>query len=147
MLKKIFPLLIALILLSACSRVETEYSQKGGRIMTDIEQKKSIPTVEAEKSLTIEIAHIGKLSGAGRIHHLCKSLAESLEDYEARVQVYLKEEIKFLRLCLKDGFGHSEHDSKEAWENHLKQFEDSLAERVEAMNQLVIETAAEIEAE
>lgn len=103
--------------------------------------------IEQKKSFTIEIASIGKISGVGRIRHLAKSLAESLEEYDEQVQHHLREEIKYLHLCLKDAFGTSEHDSKEAWQNYLKQIEDSLTKRVETMNQAVIETAAEIKTE
>ena len=79
-----------------------------------------------------------------RIRELASLLEAGLEDYDKHVRVLQEERLKFLRLSITNGFGQDENSSREAWLLHLKQLEDALNVKLEAMRRAILETAKEL---
>lgn len=80
-----------------------------------------------------------------RIKKLATMLQAGIEDYEKQMKILQEERLKFLRLSITDGFGNSNDTSRESWLLHMKNIEDQLKVRVEAMNKAILDVAAEIQ--
>ena len=79
-----------------------------------------------------------------KIRELVILLQTGIEDYEVQLKTLQEERLKYIRLSRTNGFGTDENSSRESWLLHLKQLEDSLELRVNALNQAIKETAADI---
>lgn len=72
------------------------------------------------------------------IRELAALLASGIEDYDEQVKVLQTERLKYIRLAMTDGFGTGEGESKDSWLLHLKQLEDSLTRRRNALRQAIL---------
>ena len=79
-----------------------------------------------------------------KIRELVILLQTGIEDYEGQLKTLQEERLKYIRLSQTNGFGTNENSSRESWLLHLKQLEDSLELRVNALKQAIKETAADI---
>lgn len=82
-----------------------------------------------------------------KIRKLATMLQAGIEDYEKQMKLLQEERLKFLRLSITDGFGNTEDTSRESWLLHMKNIEDQLKVRVEAMQKAILDVAAEIQTE
>ena len=73
-----------------------------------------------------------------KIRELAALLASGIEDYDEQVKVLQTERLKYIRLAMTDGFGTDEGESKDSWLLHLKQLEDSLTRRRNALRQAIL---------
>ncbi|HID55962.1 TPA: hypothetical protein EYP37_05500 [Candidatus Poribacteria bacterium] len=80
-----------------------------------------------------------------RIRELTSLLNVGLADYDQQQKILQEERLKFIRLSITNGFGEDENSSREAWLLHLKQLEDSLIVRLEAMRRAILEAARDLE--
>lgn len=78
------------------------------------------------------------------IRELVILLQTGIEDYEGQLKTLQEERLKYIRLSQSNGFGTDENSSNESWLLHLKQLEDSLELRVNALKQAIKETADDI---
>lgn len=76
-----------------------------------------------------------------QIRELATMLESGIEDYEAQQKILQSERLKYIRLSMTNGFGAEEDQSQESWLLHLKQLEDSLAVRLKALKQAILESA------
>ena len=76
-----------------------------------------------------------------KIRELAALLASGIEDYDEQVKVLQSERLKYIRLAMTDGFGTDEGESKDSWLLHLKQMEDSLTRRRNALRQAILMAA------
>ena len=76
-----------------------------------------------------------------KIRELAALLASGIEDYDEQVKVLQTERLKYIRLAMTDGFGTDEGESKDSWLLHLKQLEDSLTRRRNALRQAILMAA------
>ena len=76
-----------------------------------------------------------------KIRELAALLASGIEDYDEQVKVLQTERLKYIRLAMTDGFGTDEGESKDSWLLHLKQMEDSLTRRRNALRQAILMAA------
>jgi hypothetical protein len=79
-----------------------------------------------------------------KIRELSSLLNVGLADYDQQQKILQEERLKFIRLSITDGFGDDENSSREAWLLHLKQLEDNLNVRLEAMRRAIIDAAREL---
>ena len=79
-----------------------------------------------------------------KIRELVSLLQTGIEDYEKQLKVLQEERLKYIRLSIVDGFGTDENESKESWLLHLKQLEDSLGVRLNALKQAIKESSVDI---
>ena len=82
-----------------------------------------------------------------KIRELVVMLQTGIEDYEKQLKTLQEERLKYIRLSITDGFGTDEDDSNESWLLHLKQLEDSLDVRLNALKQALKESADDIVSE
>ena len=75
------------------------------------------------------------------MRELAALLASGIEDYDEQVKVLQSERLKYIRLAMTDGFGTDEGESKDSWLLHLKQLEDSLTRRRNALRQAILMAA------
>ena len=75
------------------------------------------------------------------MRELAALLASGIEDYDEQVKVLQSERLKYIRLAMTDGFGTDEGESKDSWLLHLKQMEDSLTRRRNALRQAILMAA------
>ena len=73
------------------------------------------------------------------IRELVILLQTGIEDYEGQLKTLQEERLKYIRLSQSNGFGTDENSSNESWLLHLKQLEDSLELRVNALKQAIKE--------
>lgn len=76
-----------------------------------------------------------------KIRELAALLASGIEDYDEQVKVLQTERLKYIRLAMTDGFGTDEGESKDSWLLHLKQLENSLTRRRNALRQAILMAA------
>lgn len=76
-----------------------------------------------------------------KMRELAALLASGIEDYDEQVKVLQSERLKYIRLAMTDGFGTDEGESKDSWLLHLKQLEDSLTRRRNALRQAILMAA------
>ncbi len=76
-----------------------------------------------------------------QIRELATLLESGIEDYDDQMKILQSERLKYLRLSMTNGFGTEEGDSKESWLLHLKQLEDSLGVRLQALKQAIQKSA------
>lgn len=76
-----------------------------------------------------------------KMRELAALLASGIEDYDEQVKVLQTERLKYIRLAMTDGFGTDEGESKDSWLLHLKQLEDSLTRRRNALRQAILMAA------
>jgi hypothetical protein len=76
-----------------------------------------------------------------QIRELATLLDSGIEDYDSQLKILQSERLKYIRLSMTNGFGAEEGDSKESWLLHLKQLEDSLGVRLEALKKAIQESA------
>jgi len=76
-----------------------------------------------------------------KMRELAALLASGIEDYDEQVKVLQSERLKYIRLAMTDGFGTDEGASKDSWLLHLKQLEDSLTRRRNALRQAILMAA------
>lgn len=76
-----------------------------------------------------------------KIRELAALLASGIEDYDEQVKVLQTERLKYIRLAMTDGFGTDEGESKDSWLLHLKQLEDSVTRRRNALRQAILMAA------
>ncbi len=76
-----------------------------------------------------------------KMRELAALLASGIEDYDEQVKVLQSERLKYIRLAMTDGFGTDEGESKDSWLLHLKQMEDSLTRRRNALRQAILMAA------
>lgn len=79
-----------------------------------------------------------------KIRELATLLASGIEDYDAQVKVLQTERLKYIRLAMTDGFGTGEGESKDSWLLHLKELEDSLMRRRNALRQAILMAGEDI---
>ena len=79
-----------------------------------------------------------------KIRELVILIQTGIADYEAQLKTLQEERLKYIRLSQSNGFGTDENSSSESWLLHLKQLEDSLELRVNALKQAIKETADDI---
>ncbi len=79
-----------------------------------------------------------------KIRELVSLLESGIEDYEAQLKLLQTERLKYIRLSMTNGFGEGEGESKDSWLLHLKQLEDSLAVRRNALRLAIREAGDEI---
>lgn len=82
-----------------------------------------------------------------KIRELVIMLQTGIEDYEKQLKVLQEERLKYIRLSITNGFGTDENSSKASWLLHLKQLEDTLEVRLNALKQAIKEAAADIVSE
>ncbi len=75
------------------------------------------------------------------IRELSTLLETGIADYDDQLKTLQSERLKYIRLTMTNGFGTEEGDSKESWLLHLKQLEDSLGLRLNALKQAVVDSA------
>ena len=80
-----------------------------------------------------------------KIRELSTLLTTGITEYETQLRVLQEERLKFLRLSLTDAFGGEEGTTKESWLIHLKDIEDTLHIRLQALRQAVCNAAAEMQ--
>ncbi len=73
-----------------------------------------------------------------KIRELAALLTSGIEDYDEQVKVLQTERLKYIRLAMTEGFGTGEGESKDSWLLHLKQLEDSLTRRRDALRQAIL---------
>jgi hypothetical protein len=79
-----------------------------------------------------------------KIRELVIMLQTGIEDYEKQLKALQEERLKYIRLSITNGFGADENSSKESWLIHLKQLEDSLEVRLNALKQAIKEAIDDI---
>jgi hypothetical protein len=79
-----------------------------------------------------------------KIRELSILLQTGIEEYEEQQKVLQQERLKYMRLSLTNGFGNTEDTSQESWLVHLKDMEETLNVRRNAMRQAIKNAAAEI---
>jgi hypothetical protein len=79
-----------------------------------------------------------------KIRELVIMLQTGIEDYEKQLKALQEERLKYIRLSITNGFGTDENSSKESWLIHLKQLEDSLEVRLNALKQAIKEAIDDI---
>jgi hypothetical protein len=79
-----------------------------------------------------------------KIRELSVLLQTGIEDYEEQQKTLQQERLKYMRLSLTNGFGDTEDTSQESWLIHLKDMEETLNVRRNALRQAVKDAAAEI---
>ena len=82
-----------------------------------------------------------------KIRELVTLLQAGIEDYEHQLRTLQQERLKFIRLSITNGFGADENTSKDSWLLHLKQLEDSLDVRLDALRRAIKSAADEITTE
>ena len=75
------------------------------------------------------------------IRDLATLLESGIADYDDQLKILQSERLKYIRLSMTNGFGADEDASKESWLLHLKQLEDSLALRLRALKQAIVDSA------
>lgn len=79
-----------------------------------------------------------------KIRELVILLQTGIQDYEGQLKTLQEERLKYIRLSQTNGFGTDENSTRESWMLHLKQLEDSLELRVNALKQAIKETAEDV---
>jgi len=82
-----------------------------------------------------------------RIRKLSTMLQAGIEDYEKQMKLLQEERLKYLRLSITNNFGTTADTSRESWLLHLKNIDDQLKIRIEAMQKAILDAATEIQAE
>ena len=82
-----------------------------------------------------------------KIRELVIMIQTGIEDYEKQLKILQEERLKYIRLSLTNGFGADENSSRDSWLLHLKQLEDSLELRLNALKQAIKTAAADMVSE
>lgn len=82
-----------------------------------------------------------------KIRELANLLDVGIQDYEDQSNMLQQERLKFMKLSLMDNFGDDENSSEDSWLIHLKDIEETLHVRREAIRQAISDCAAQIRQE
>ncbi len=82
-----------------------------------------------------------------KIRELANLLQVGIEDYEEQSNLLQQERLKFMKLSLTDDFGDTEGASEDSWLIHLKNIEETLHTRRQAIRQAIRDCAAQIRQE
>jgi len=82
-----------------------------------------------------------------KIRELANLLQVGIEGYEEQSNILQQERLKFMKLSLTDGFGDTEETAEDSWLIHLKNIEETLHIRQQAIQQAVKDCAAQIRQE
>ncbi len=72
-----------------------------------------------------------------KIRELASLLESGIEDYDAQLKLLQAERLKYIRLSITNAFGTADGESKDSWLLHMKQLEDSLALRHDALQHAI----------
>lgn len=75
------------------------------------------------------------------IRELATLLESGISEYDDQLKILQSERLKYIRLSMTNGFGEEDGDSKDSWLLHLKQLEDSMALRLRALKQAIVDSA------
>ena len=82
-----------------------------------------------------------------KIRELANLLEVGIQDYEDQSNMLQQERLKFMKLSLTEGFGDDEGTSEDSWLIHLKDIEETLHVRRQAIRQAIEDCTAQIRIE